>query len=42
MYLRFQMDCYDTFDSQNGLPLRDIIFNNNDKTERILMGINTS
>jgi hypothetical protein len=28
MYLRFQMDFYNTFDSQKGLPLRDIIYLN--------------
>lgn len=43
VYLRFQMDFYDTFDSQNGLPLRDILFTDPDKkTSRLLMGINTA
>jgi hypothetical protein len=26
VYYRFQMDFFDTFDSQNGKPLRDIVF----------------
>lgn len=43
-YLRMQMDFYSTFDSQDGLPLRDIIFLGDVKTDsnRILMGIDDS
>lgn len=33
MYIRFQMDFYDTFDSQNGYPLRDIIYVLDEKSE---------
>ena len=44
MYLRMQMDFYPTFDSQDGHPLRDIMFLGDDETteNRIIMGIDDS
>ncbi|MBR4316352.1 MAG: hypothetical protein IKP65_05250 [Alphaproteobacteria bacterium] len=47
MYIRFQMDFYDTFDSQNGYPLRDIIYTLSERSgeqtyERIKASINNA
>jgi len=41
MYIRFQLDFFHTFDSQKGLPLRDILFlkDKEGNNERILASI---